>query len=270
MPEYLYPGVYVEESDYVGTPIDGVSTSTADLTGLAAEMSAIVRRDVPGWTGNDDSDPGVTLVQLFAFLSETLLYRTGRIPEHARSAAARAALALSALGRVSPGHCKPVQRPSFFAGRLLDAATLGAEQDYHREKLRRHNRALLGYGVVSGLAVHIDAASENGAASIVIEPGYAVDGDGEEIALPCGARVAMRDAMPGASANGLFVTLRFWQRPSDETAATGASTEPTMFEELALIGLAPDAVMPAIGLARLLRTQTGWQLDPGYTPPHVR
>jgi predicted phage baseplate assembly protein len=35
----------------------------------------------PVWTDVNDSDPGVTLVQLFAWLTEMLIYRLGRVPE---------------------------------------------------------------------------------------------------------------------------------------------------------------------------------------------
>lgn len=35
MPEYLHPGVYIEETSYRGKPIQGVSTSTAGLVGAA-------------------------------------------------------------------------------------------------------------------------------------------------------------------------------------------------------------------------------------------
>jgi hypothetical protein len=35
----------------------------------------------PEWTNFNDSDPGVTIIQLFAFLAENLLYRSNRIPE---------------------------------------------------------------------------------------------------------------------------------------------------------------------------------------------
>jgi hypothetical protein len=64
MPEYLYPGVYVEEVDAGVTTVSGVSASGVE----------------------------------------------------------------------------PLKRPSYFVGRLLDAATLSAEQEYHREKLRRLSR----------------------------------------------------------------------------------------------------------------------------------
>ena len=35
----------------------------------------------PVWTDVNDSDPGVTLVQLFAWLTEMLIYRLGKVPE---------------------------------------------------------------------------------------------------------------------------------------------------------------------------------------------
>lgn len=38
----------------------------------------------PEWTNFNDSDPGVTLLQLFAFMSESLLYRANQIPERNR------------------------------------------------------------------------------------------------------------------------------------------------------------------------------------------
>jgi hypothetical protein len=39
----------------------------------------------PEWTNFNESDPGVTLVQLFAWLTESLLYRANNIPEHDRA-----------------------------------------------------------------------------------------------------------------------------------------------------------------------------------------
>src|SRR5882757_6664177 len=38
----------------------------------------------PQWTNFNRSDPGVTLVELFAFLTENLLYRSNQIPERNR------------------------------------------------------------------------------------------------------------------------------------------------------------------------------------------
>src|SRR6202171_4049866 len=35
----------------------------------------------PEWTNFNESDPGVTLVELFAFLTENLLYRSNQVPD---------------------------------------------------------------------------------------------------------------------------------------------------------------------------------------------
>src|SRR5215210_8683874 len=38
----------------------------------------------PEWTNFNRSDPGVTLLEVFAFLTESLLYRSNQIPERNR------------------------------------------------------------------------------------------------------------------------------------------------------------------------------------------
>src|SRR5688572_31262910 len=38
----------------------------------------------PEWTNFNRSDPGVTLIEVFAFLTESLLYRCNQIPERNR------------------------------------------------------------------------------------------------------------------------------------------------------------------------------------------
>ncbi|MCP3956369.1 MAG: hypothetical protein GY719_00805 [bacterium] len=48
---------------------------------LAAEARALVPRYFPAWTDHNPSDPGITLLELFAFLIESSLYRIDRIPE---------------------------------------------------------------------------------------------------------------------------------------------------------------------------------------------
>src|SRR5579884_263567 len=35
----------------------------------------------PEWTDHNDSDPGITLIQLFAYLTELVGYRLNRVPE---------------------------------------------------------------------------------------------------------------------------------------------------------------------------------------------
>lgn len=50
---------------------------------LAAELRTLIPRYVPEWTDHNLSDPGITLMELFAWLTEMTLYRLNRIPtEH--------------------------------------------------------------------------------------------------------------------------------------------------------------------------------------------
>jgi hypothetical protein len=52
---------------------------------LVDETLARARVHTPEWTNFNQGDPGVTLVQLFSFLTENLLYRTNLIPERNRT-----------------------------------------------------------------------------------------------------------------------------------------------------------------------------------------
>ena len=51
---------------------------------ILEEALARVPVHLPEWTNFNDADPGVTLLQLFAFMTENLLYRANRIPERNR------------------------------------------------------------------------------------------------------------------------------------------------------------------------------------------
>ena len=52
---------------------------------LVRETLDRVSFHTPEWTNLNDADPGVTLVQLFAFLTESLNYRANLIPERNRA-----------------------------------------------------------------------------------------------------------------------------------------------------------------------------------------
>src|SRR5215475_1604901 len=51
---------------------------------LVADSLARIPNHTPEWTNFNASDPGVTLIQVFAFLTESLLYRAKLIPERNR------------------------------------------------------------------------------------------------------------------------------------------------------------------------------------------
>jgi hypothetical protein len=188
MPEYLYPGVYVEEIEGLTNPIEGVPTSSA-----------------------------------------------------------------------SP------KRPSYFGGQLLDAATFESEQNYFREKLRLHNRRLHGVGIVSGLGVSISPADDENGSRIIVEPGYAIDPRGEELALPDGATLALP-----AGDDEAFVTLRYWEHPCAESS-TSESDNPCSpcVEEVCVIGVRSKVPPSALAVARLLRLDKCWTVDVGFVPSRV-
>src|SRR5215218_5396749 len=51
---------------------------------LLDETLARIRVHNPEWTNYNESDPGITMLQLFAFLAESVIYRSSVIPERAR------------------------------------------------------------------------------------------------------------------------------------------------------------------------------------------
>jgi PKD repeat protein len=75
-----------------------------------------------------------------------------------------------------------LMRPHYFERQQLRAVDLGLEQAYLRERLRRHNRFLHGWGVVCGLQVTAPASAP--AWEVSIGAGYAVTPHGDELYIP--------------------------------------------------------------------------------------
>lgn len=99
-----------------------------------------------------------------------------------------------------------LKRNRFFPGKLLTAEDLGLEQEYFREKLKRHNRYLHGFGVVFGLEV-----SRSGR-DVVISPGLAIDCQGNEIVVP----ELLEQALPGPDLGStLFLSISYIERETD-------------------------------------------------------
>jgi hypothetical protein len=53
---------------------------------LVEEARASIPQLYPGWTDHNPSDPGITLLELFAWLTEIVIYRVGRIPDSSHQA----------------------------------------------------------------------------------------------------------------------------------------------------------------------------------------
>src|ERR1700760_2292567 len=48
---------------------------------IVAEAMRLIPRYCPEWTNHNPSDPGITLIELTAWMTELILYRLNRVPE---------------------------------------------------------------------------------------------------------------------------------------------------------------------------------------------
>lgn len=62
-------------------PLIPPKLDTRDFEALIKEARTRIPRYTPEWTNFNESDPGMTLVQLHAWLTETLLFELNRVPE---------------------------------------------------------------------------------------------------------------------------------------------------------------------------------------------
>ena len=48
---------------------------------IVNEAKGLIPRYCPEWTDHNVSDPGVTLIELFAWMTDLLLYRVNQVPD---------------------------------------------------------------------------------------------------------------------------------------------------------------------------------------------
>jgi hypothetical protein len=65
-------------------PLNVPSLDDRNYADILQDALARIPVHNPEWTNFNDSDPGVTLLQLFAFMTESILYRANQIPERNR------------------------------------------------------------------------------------------------------------------------------------------------------------------------------------------
>ncbi len=63
-------------------PVPQLNLDDRTFDQLVAEARALIPRYLPAWTDYNPSDPGITLLELFAFLIEAAIYQLDRVPEH--------------------------------------------------------------------------------------------------------------------------------------------------------------------------------------------
>jgi hypothetical protein len=128
-------------------------------------------------------------------------------------------LTTSARGLAQQTFCRTgvLERPRYYPGQLMTPEELILEQDYHRDKMRRHNRLLHGWGVVCGAIVcRVLLPSTNGKVyklqsgglpcpdeddpscyepwKVSVSPGYILGPYGDEIMIDCTVVVDVRNA----------------------------------------------------------------------------
>jgi hypothetical protein len=77
---------------------------------------------------------------------------------------------------------KSVERVRYFPRQLITADDMRAEQDYFRERLRRHNRYLHGWGVVCGCEVKL-AVDKDHPWRVRVCGGYLITPGGDEVQI---------------------------------------------------------------------------------------
>ena len=64
-------------------PLQSPNLDDRDFEQLVAEAIRRIAQSCPEWTDRSASDPGMVLLELFAHLTETMIYRLNRLPEKA-------------------------------------------------------------------------------------------------------------------------------------------------------------------------------------------
>ena len=128
------------------------------------------------------------------------------------------------MGEKTTGPAGALLRPGFEVADYLRAADLAAEQAWRRQRLRRHNRHLHGWGIVCGLYV-VPAVDATRPWSVIVCPGYALGPYGDEIIVGCAARVDLREwvwSRPAEGASIAYVAIRYAEATGGTRAYRGA------------------------------------------------
>jgi hypothetical protein len=149
---------------------------------LASHLLSTMAHEVPGWTDQNVGEPGIAIIELFAFLADELILRSDAIPARGRSRLVEVADKLVSLSE----------------GR--DAAGISVFVD---------GRPWTQTGTLAG-AAPTERVFE------VTEDGTVVFGDGEHGTTPSGSTVSVTYRQGGGAAGsvGISVTARWPPRVS--------------------------------------------------------
>jgi hypothetical protein len=169
-----------------------------------------------------------------------------------------------------------LKRPRFFDGKLITPADLELEQQYFREKFKRHNRSLHGFGIASGLKVTARSGQ------IVVEPGLALDCEGNELLVE-----AMQSIVPPpiGDARITYLSIRLVERCTDLLSTAGGEEASTITESVEF-AFGPEnsnrghrhlrarwlacGQPHALTIAKLRPGANAWRVDRGYRAPAIK
>ncbi len=66
-------------------PVKPLKLDDRTFADIFAEVRSLIPRHAPGWTDHNVSDPGIMLLELFAWLTEAMLYRINRVSDASRA-----------------------------------------------------------------------------------------------------------------------------------------------------------------------------------------
>lgn len=173
-----------------------------------------------------------------------------------------------------------LERPRFFSGRLLTAADLALEQQYFREKLKRHNRSLHGFGIVSGLKVNVNSGQ------IIVNPGLALDCEGNEIVIR-EAQSIQPEALTATTEGRrtAYVNIRYVEESCNLVLVSGVEEASTVKEGFEIDLLQQNhnrdhrhaharwltcGKPHALTIAKLKHSVQGWRVDRRYQAPAIK
>lgn len=231
---------------------------------LVSDLVAAVKTISPDWTSRSSSDPGITLLELLAWLADPCDFRLDQAPD---TKADLLNNLIAKLVGVRPGPCTTsfLTRPRYFYGQLLSAADFQAEQDYSRNMMKRHNCCLFGTGIVTGLRVTVDSTtSTKNEPAIAVAPGCAIAPDGQQLSVCEPLRCILRAPAPAG-----YVVLRYFERAIDPITALSGPPESSRIEEGVAVAFEEKPLGQGVVIARLKRKAARWLLDRQFHPPKI-
>jgi hypothetical protein len=140
-----------------------------------------------------------------------------------------------------------IKRLKYYNGQFLQEPDFTAEQEYHLDRQRRHNRHLHTPGIAHGLAVTA-AVNTN---SVSVAPGTAIDDQGRQVVLHEPATVGFDSSHNGQS---VLVVISYAQEESDD-ATVGDAGKTRWLERPKVEAILESSAPPASERIRLARLQ---------------